>query len=205
MLVFTSFPHFCTLTVWLFDCIRVLLNYSWSFAFDEREISICRDRVKTTSTTTTAQPKIRSQRSSVLLQTQTGDNQKCSGVFCCQKNSIINSYKCIINSFTIFLYFSIRENIVDEFTCEGRSYGYYADVANDCQVSLNVENLAYFREMAIIFTLSCSTSVTRWLTLMDKRRCSSGVSSAQTRPSLTRLTFIFLQLPKSDRFWPGWP
>ena len=29
---------------------------------------------------------------------------------------------------------SIRENIVDEFTCEGRSYGYYADVANDCQL-----------------------------------------------------------------------
>ena len=29
---------------------------------------------------------------------------------------------------------SIRENIVDEFTCDGRSYGYYADVANDCQV-----------------------------------------------------------------------
>ena len=31
--------------------------------------------------------------------------------------------------------FSIRENIVDEFTCDGRSYGYYADVANDCQVA----------------------------------------------------------------------
>lgn len=29
---------------------------------------------------------------------------------------------------------TIRENIVDEFTCEGRSYGYYADVANDCQL-----------------------------------------------------------------------
>jgi len=29
---------------------------------------------------------------------------------------------------------SIRENIVDEFTCEGRVYGYYADVANDCQL-----------------------------------------------------------------------
>ena len=29
---------------------------------------------------------------------------------------------------------SIRENIVDEFTCEGRAYGYYADVANDCQL-----------------------------------------------------------------------
>ena len=29
---------------------------------------------------------------------------------------------------------SIRENIVDEFTCDGRSYGYYADVANDCQL-----------------------------------------------------------------------
>jgi len=29
---------------------------------------------------------------------------------------------------------TIRENIVDEFTCDGRSYGYYADVANDCQL-----------------------------------------------------------------------
>jgi len=29
---------------------------------------------------------------------------------------------------------SIRNNIVDEFTCEGRTYGYYADVANDCQI-----------------------------------------------------------------------
>jgi len=29
---------------------------------------------------------------------------------------------------------SIRENIVDEFTCEGRPYGYYGDVANDCQI-----------------------------------------------------------------------
>ena len=29
---------------------------------------------------------------------------------------------------------SIRENLVDEFKCEGRPYGYYADVANDCQV-----------------------------------------------------------------------
>merc|ERR1719431_72740 len=29
---------------------------------------------------------------------------------------------------------SIRENIVDKFTCEGRAYGYYADVANDCQL-----------------------------------------------------------------------
>ena len=29
---------------------------------------------------------------------------------------------------------SIRENIVDEFTCDGRVYGYYADVANDCQL-----------------------------------------------------------------------
>ena len=28
---------------------------------------------------------------------------------------------------------SFRENLVDEFTCDGRSYGYYADVANDCQ------------------------------------------------------------------------
>ena len=23
---------------------------------------------------------------------------------------------------------------MDEFTCEGRSYGYYADVANECQI-----------------------------------------------------------------------
>jgi len=29
---------------------------------------------------------------------------------------------------------TIRENIVDEFTCDGRVYGYYADVANDCQL-----------------------------------------------------------------------
>ena len=29
---------------------------------------------------------------------------------------------------------SIREQIVDEFSCEGRVYGYYADVANDCQL-----------------------------------------------------------------------
>ena len=29
---------------------------------------------------------------------------------------------------------TIRENIVDEFTCDGRGYGYYADVANDCQL-----------------------------------------------------------------------
>lgn len=29
---------------------------------------------------------------------------------------------------------SIRENIVDDFSCEGRPYGYYADVANECQI-----------------------------------------------------------------------
>ena len=29
---------------------------------------------------------------------------------------------------------TIRDNIVDEFTCDGRGYGYYADVANDCQL-----------------------------------------------------------------------
>ncbi|KAJ8679382.1 hypothetical protein QAD02_015169 [Eretmocerus hayati] len=29
---------------------------------------------------------------------------------------------------------SIRENIVDTFSCDGRIYGYYADTANDCQV-----------------------------------------------------------------------
>ena len=28
---------------------------------------------------------------------------------------------------------NFRENLVDEFTCDGRTYGYYADVANDCQ------------------------------------------------------------------------
>ena len=27
-----------------------------------------------------------------------------------------------------------KKNIVDEFTCEGKRYGYYADVANDCQI-----------------------------------------------------------------------
>ena len=29
---------------------------------------------------------------------------------------------------------SIREEIVDEFTCDARPYGYYADVANECQI-----------------------------------------------------------------------
>ncbi|KAJ2938384.1 hypothetical protein O0L34_g13308 [Tuta absoluta] len=29
---------------------------------------------------------------------------------------------------------SIRENIVDTFSCENRTYGYYADVDNECQV-----------------------------------------------------------------------
>merc|ERR1712222_261909 len=29
---------------------------------------------------------------------------------------------------------TIRRNIVDDFSCEGRVYGYYADVANDCQL-----------------------------------------------------------------------
>ena len=29
---------------------------------------------------------------------------------------------------------TIRDNIVDEFTCDGRPYGYYADVANECQI-----------------------------------------------------------------------
>lgn len=29
---------------------------------------------------------------------------------------------------------TIRENIVDEFTCDARPYGYYADVANECQI-----------------------------------------------------------------------
>lgn len=29
---------------------------------------------------------------------------------------------------------SIRDQLVDEFTCEGRPYGYYADIANECQV-----------------------------------------------------------------------
>ncbi len=28
---------------------------------------------------------------------------------------------------------NFRQNLVDEFTCEGHSYGYYADVANECQ------------------------------------------------------------------------
>jgi hypothetical protein len=27
-----------------------------------------------------------------------------------------------------------RKKIVDEFSCEGKRYGYYADVANDCQI-----------------------------------------------------------------------
>jgi len=29
---------------------------------------------------------------------------------------------------------AIRSNIVDTFSCEGKVYGYYADVDNDCQV-----------------------------------------------------------------------
>ncbi|XP_063985992.1 uncharacterized protein LOC135167070 [Diachasmimorpha longicaudata] len=29
---------------------------------------------------------------------------------------------------------AIRENIVDTFSCEGRIYGYYADVDNECQI-----------------------------------------------------------------------
>lgn len=29
---------------------------------------------------------------------------------------------------------SIRTDITDSFSCEGRSYGYYADVENDCQL-----------------------------------------------------------------------
>jgi len=29
---------------------------------------------------------------------------------------------------------SIRDQLVDEFSCEGRPYGYYADIANECQV-----------------------------------------------------------------------
>ncbi|XP_046974920.1 uncharacterized protein LOC124541122 [Vanessa cardui] len=29
---------------------------------------------------------------------------------------------------------SIRENITDTFSCENRTYGYYADVDNDCQI-----------------------------------------------------------------------
>ncbi|XP_043279247.1 uncharacterized protein [Venturia canescens] len=29
---------------------------------------------------------------------------------------------------------SIRENIVDTFSCEGRIYGYYADIENECQI-----------------------------------------------------------------------
>lgn len=29
---------------------------------------------------------------------------------------------------------SIRSDITDNFSCVGRSYGYYADVENDCQI-----------------------------------------------------------------------
>ncbi|GLV39603.1 uncharacterized protein CBL_08331 [Carabus blaptoides fortunei] len=29
---------------------------------------------------------------------------------------------------------NIREEVADTFTCDGKSYGYYADVDNDCQV-----------------------------------------------------------------------
>ncbi|CAG7629843.1 unnamed protein product [Allacma fusca] len=29
---------------------------------------------------------------------------------------------------------SLRANIVDTFSCQGKTYGYYADVDNDCQI-----------------------------------------------------------------------
>lgn len=29
---------------------------------------------------------------------------------------------------------SIRSDITDNFSCSGRSYGYYADIENDCQI-----------------------------------------------------------------------
>lgn len=29
---------------------------------------------------------------------------------------------------------AIRENIVDNFSCDGRIYGYYADIDNECQI-----------------------------------------------------------------------
>lgn len=29
---------------------------------------------------------------------------------------------------------SIRSDITDNFSCAGRTYGYYADVENDCQI-----------------------------------------------------------------------
>lgn len=32
---------------------------------------------------------------------------------------------------------SIRSDITDNFSCQGRPYGYYADVENDCQVCLS--------------------------------------------------------------------
>ena len=114
----------------------------------------------------------------------------------------INSYRCIINSFTIFLNFSIRENIVDEFTCDGRSYGYYADVANDCQVNLG--NLAHFREMAINFSSQLfhicypvaypdgQEEMFKWSFICPNQTIFDQVNFqifaiAQTRPSLTRL------------------
>ena len=42
-----------------------------------------------------------------------------------------------IGNFHTFLFtnfFKIFLLLVDEFTCDGRVYGYYADVANECQI-----------------------------------------------------------------------
>jgi len=38
---------------------------------------------------------------------------------------------------------SIREDITDNFSCDNRGYGYYADVENDCQVILLVKGYTY--------------------------------------------------------------
>ncbi len=43
---------------------------------------------------------------------------------------------------------SIRENLVDEFKCDGRPYGYYADVANECQVRIFLL-LSYFLHLPL--------------------------------------------------------
>ena len=58
---------------------------------------------------------------------------------CCRKN-IVDEFTCEGKRYgyyaDVFNPYSLccRKNIVDEFTCEGKRYGYYADVANDCQI-----------------------------------------------------------------------
>ena len=206
MLVFTSFPHFCTLTVWLF--VRTLLNYSRSFAFDERKISICRDRVKTTSTTTTAQPKIRSQRSSVLLQTRTGDNQKCSGVFRCQKYSIINALETLINALSTlspFSSISVSARILStssHATVDLTATMLMWQMTARWALTWKIWHIINFSSQLFHICYPVAypdgqEEMFKWSFICPNQTIFDQVNFhifaiAQTRPSLTRLTFIFL-------------